>query len=89
MHFLKEMTFLGKLLWEVVVEKIDFYTIFPIFWPFLPIFGHFLTFLLVLVHFHFALWGRFLAIFPIFFSEGANCAADIMRRRSAGPLAAL
>ena len=28
--------------------------------------GYFLPFLLFLVYFHFALWGAFLAIFPIF-----------------------
>ena len=33
--------------------------------------------------------GRTLVVFLLFFNEGANCAAGIMRRRSAGPLAAL
>ena len=39
-------------------ENRFFIQFFSIFWAFLPIFGHFLPFLLFLVHFHFALWGR-------------------------------
>ena len=37
------------------------------------------------MHFHIALWERF----GPFFSEGANCAADLMRRGQPDRLAAL
>ena len=34
-------------------------------------------------------WTRTHCAYAAFFNEGANCAAGIMRRQSAGPLAAL